>query len=407
MLAPVALTIGALRLWTNISILHQLNRLAARLIFPHLPAFASAVDRASGTATDAALAEAEATLLAATVHANVEHRFIPVPPPITVPATTTPCSLHTLIVTARNTPPNTVPSRPLILLHGHGMNAALWSSNFDSFLAAGYDAIYAPDLLGWGRSSRPIFPPSSTPHAAIRFYLDSLIAWLDALSLPPSALAGHSLGGHVAHELALERPSAFTSLLLVSPAALLPKIPFLQGLKYCATPQRILHSGGLLALAAFKAAYPSTVPAYNTPGFRDLVLFTNAVSCASGDAAAACLVHFYVADGAGVSASSPKNKPRPSVHALLTRVYALLRWRWRARCARPLIEQVRPCGIPVEIISGDRDGLVAINAVRKLYRAMRAAGVRVRLSVVHGGDHAPQISASTTFMRAVLRGGVL
>jgi pimeloyl-ACP methyl ester carboxylesterase len=278
------------------------------------------------------------------------------------------------------------------------MCAAFFAPNVDALLDMGYDAVYAPDLLGWGRSSRPAFaapPKGPVADAALAFFLDPLDAWLAAMlpdgpNAPPLALLGHSLGGYIAHEFAARHASRIARLILVSPAALTRAVPLGMAAWFAATPQRFVKHGGLISLLAFLKQYPPS-SRYNLPGFRDLAFSTNALAAGSGDAAAASFVRFI-----------PPSLPGPG---WLRWLRALLHLhRWRAECIRPLLEHVRPCQYPTEIVAGDRDVLVNIEAVRALHRAMLALGNPVKLSVLQCADHSPHISLPHQFAKALLRG---
>jgi pimeloyl-ACP methyl ester carboxylesterase len=78
--------------------------------------------------------------------------------------------------------------------------------------------VYAVDLPGHGK----------TGGAALRdiaAYAGALHAWLEDLGLPHVVLAGHSMGGAVALELALRRPTRLAGLVLLSTGARLQVAP--------------------------------------------------------------------------------------------------------------------------------------------------------------------------------------
>lgn len=77
---------------------------------------------------------------------------------------------------------------------------------------------------------------------------------------------------------------------------------------------------------------------------------------------------------------------------------------WRSECVRPLLERVTRLRCAVEIISGDADDLVNVEAVRALSRAMIAVGNDVRLNVIQGADHSPHICEPHRFAKAIMRG---
>jgi pimeloyl-ACP methyl ester carboxylesterase len=101
---------------------------------------------------------------------------------------------------------------PLVLLHGIGSSRRAWDPVIPA-LAGRFDVI-AVDLPGFGDSG-PL-PPGAEPRPAA---LAAAVArLLDDLGITAPHVAGNSLGGWVALELAGLRPVA--SLALLSPAGL-------------------------------------------------------------------------------------------------------------------------------------------------------------------------------------------
>jgi pimeloyl-ACP methyl ester carboxylesterase len=101
---------------------------------------------------------------------------------------------------------------PLILLHGLGSSRRAWEPVIPA-LAARFDVV-AVDLPGFGESA-PLAPPADAGPAALAMAVAGL---LDELGITRPHLAGNSLGGWVALELARIRPAA--SVALLSPAGL-------------------------------------------------------------------------------------------------------------------------------------------------------------------------------------------
>ena len=101
---------------------------------------------------------------------------------------------------------------PLVLLHGLGSSRRAWDPVIPA-LAARFDVI-AVDLPGFG-DSNPVPAQTKPTPAALAAAVAGL---LDELGVSAPHLAGNSLGGWVALELAATRPAA--SLTLLSPAGL-------------------------------------------------------------------------------------------------------------------------------------------------------------------------------------------
>lgn len=96
---------------------------------------------------------------------------------------------------------------PLILVHGLGVSSAYWRRVQP--LLARTRAVYAPDLPGFGGTTRPDTILDSEELAR------ALGDWLSALGLSRVHLLGHSLGGQVAATLAHRRPEMVARLILV------------------------------------------------------------------------------------------------------------------------------------------------------------------------------------------------
>jgi pimeloyl-ACP methyl ester carboxylesterase len=103
----------------------------------------------------------------------------------------------------------------VLLVHGWGCSAFVFSRNMPALAAAGFRAI-AVDLKGHGLSDKPI--------ASHEYTIDSLVEHLreilDALGLERPALAGHSLGGSLIYHFASKYPLRARCLGMLSPVGL-------------------------------------------------------------------------------------------------------------------------------------------------------------------------------------------
>jgi pimeloyl-ACP methyl ester carboxylesterase len=108
---------------------------------------------------------------------------------------------------------------PVVLLHGGIIDAAdvTWPPVVDR-LAADHTVV-VPDLLGYGESDLPPGPYSVQRHA------DVVAGVLDELGLAPVTLVGHSLGGGIAIQVALDRPDAVAGLVPVDAYGLGADLP--------------------------------------------------------------------------------------------------------------------------------------------------------------------------------------
>jgi pimeloyl-ACP methyl ester carboxylesterase len=129
---------------------------------------------------------------------------------------------------------------PLVLVHALGLDRSVWDPVLPA-LARRFDVI-AVDLPGFG-DSEPL-PPSVEPTPAALAGRVALL--LDELGIRSPHVAGNSLGGWVALELAALRPVA--SLALLAPAGLWRGgTPLYCRISLQATRWLSVHAGGLLS----------------------------------------------------------------------------------------------------------------------------------------------------------------
>lgn len=98
---------------------------------------------------------------------------------------------------------------PVVLIHGAGSDHMCWSVNLRRL--NGF-RVLAPDLPGHGRSA-------GVSRQSVQEYAADLIAFLDTLGIFSAVLVGHSLGGAIALETALQHPTQVIALALISTAA--------------------------------------------------------------------------------------------------------------------------------------------------------------------------------------------
>ena len=96
----------------------------------------------------------------------------------------------------------------IVLLHGVGLNAAMWSPIVER-LAAARHRVVAPEMLGHGGSAMPGVEASLTDYA------QQIVALLRHLRIERADIVGFSMGAMVAQRMSLDFPSSVRRLALV------------------------------------------------------------------------------------------------------------------------------------------------------------------------------------------------
>ena len=118
----------------------------------------------------------------------------------------------------------------LVMLHGYGAGLGFFYKNFDALSRLPHWKLYALDLLGMGRSSRPPFrihakEKESKIREAENWFIDALEEWRVKRGIDKMTLMGHSLGGYMAVCYALKYPGHLNKLILASPVGV-PEDPY-------------------------------------------------------------------------------------------------------------------------------------------------------------------------------------
>jgi len=107
---------------------------------------------------------------------------------------------------------------PLLLLHGYPETHMMWGKIADD-LACDFTVV-APDLRGYGESSKPATTEDHEPYSK-RAMARDVVALMAGLGFDSFNVAGHDRGGRVAYRLALDRPEVVrkVSVLDIIPTA--------------------------------------------------------------------------------------------------------------------------------------------------------------------------------------------
>lgn len=244
---------------------------------------------------------------------------------------------------------------PVLLLHGFAAWAFTWRHLRPALARAGFRTL-SLDLLGSGASERPARPVYTTQTQA-----ELTLGLLDTLGLAQAHLVGHSFGGRVALQIALEAPRRVRSLALLSPEAFATQRPPVA--RWLRVP-----------LLGYALAFYSTAPALVPTGLR-MVTRQHAWLTAAALAGYAAPLRVRGSAAAQVwHARSPKDGPR---------------------ALPPRLGQIQA---PTLIVWGEADPVFPADHGRKLADSLPNA----RLYRIPGAGHLPHEEAPAATIGAVL-----
>ena len=156
---------------------------------------------------------------------------------------------------------------PLIFIHGFGASNYCWRKNLD-FISK-YYRVLAPDLPGFGYSSKPLDADYS-----VEAYADFIIRFMEKLKIKKAVLVGHSLGGGIALSAALKYPNRVHGLVLIDAEAYPIEEPFMVRVSRMPVVKSLIHKaiGRYVIRISLKRSFydqslvtPSLVDQYYAP----------------------------------------------------------------------------------------------------------------------------------------------
>jgi len=103
---------------------------------------------------------------------------------------------------------------PLLLVHGLGARGEDWRAMIPTLAASGFH-VYAPDLPGYGRSSRP-----TDASYSIAMEEAAVVSFMQAVHLARADVGGWSMGGWISMKLTLDHPEMVDRLVIYDSAGI-------------------------------------------------------------------------------------------------------------------------------------------------------------------------------------------
>jgi haloalkane dehalogenase len=155
---------------------------------------------------------------------------------------------------------------PILCLHGEPSWCYLYRKMVPTLSQHG--RVIAPDLIGFGRSDKPVGKDAYT----YALHHDALAAFIQALDLQRITLVCQDWGGLLGLPLAVEMPERFARLVVMNtglPVSGKPLSPGFMAWREYATRHEDMDIGRVISGATVSKLTPEVVAAYNAP-FPDL-----------------------------------------------------------------------------------------------------------------------------------------
>ena len=236
----------------------------------------------------------------------------------------------------------------LLVLHGIGDSSQAWLPLLP-VLAERYTVI-APDLLGHGESDKPRADYSAAAYA------NGMRDLLDVLGVERATIVGHSLGGGVAAQIVYQYPHRCERLVLVAPGGAGREVTPL--LRFLAAPYSEL-----------------VLPPLRLPGSRQVAqVVTSAMRLSGTNLGRDAHEVLRIFDGL----------PRSESQFAFTRTLRSV-VDWRGQVVTMLDRTYLAAGLPVQIVWGDRDGVIPVQHAYRAHEALPGS----RLEIFEGSGHFP------------------
>lgn len=152
---------------------------------------------------------------------------------------------------------------PVLLLHGEPTWSYLWRRVIPPLVEAGHRVV-APDLVGFGRSDKPVRREDYT----YQHHVDWMQWFIETLGLWDISLVCHDWGGLIGLRLVAEHERWFTRIVATNtflPTGNIPASPaFLKWRRYSQeTPE--FHVGGIVKGGCVSDLPPEAIAAYDAP----------------------------------------------------------------------------------------------------------------------------------------------
>jgi pimeloyl-ACP methyl ester carboxylesterase len=231
--------------------------------------------------------------------------------------------------------------------------------------------VYAPDLPGFGRTEKP------KARYGVPYFTRFVERYMEGRGLRSAAVVGASLGGRIALELALERPSLVSKLVLVNSLGLgRPNLQLSYGLITIPRVGEAFMKVARDALRWAPAPVIRRVAARYTGSSGDL-------NKTMDDSYFANLRELYDAEG---------------YHdAYLATVRSLVTPKAMFGAHYDLSKRLHALEVPVQLIWGADDPLFPVTHAARAHAIIRGS----RLAVIEGAGHTPQAERPEEFNRVL------
>jgi haloalkane dehalogenase len=154
-------------------------------------------------------------------------------------------------------------SEPVLLLHGEPSWCYLYRKMIPGITAAGLRVV-APDLLGFGRSDKPI----NREDYSYQLHVDVMTTFINQLGLEQISLFGQDWGGLIGLRVAAENPNRFARIVAANTGLPTGDQPMSEGfLRWREYSQKVedFHVGGIVKGACKTSLSDEVVAAYDAP----------------------------------------------------------------------------------------------------------------------------------------------